>query len=54
MAERTRGFRSDRATLLTGRGTWQAIHRAAPWIAVAVMFVLVNSTSFGYPTLYVE
>ena len=54
IARRADGYRLDRAALLTGRGSWLALQRAAPWIAVAAMFVLVNIDIFGYPTLYVE
>lgn len=49
-----RAFKLDRAALPTGRNAWLALHGAAPWIIIAVMFVLVNIDIFGYPTLYVE
>jgi hypothetical protein len=36
------------------RNIERRLRRAAPWIVVAIMALLVNVDVFGYPTLYVE
>ena len=40
--------------LQRSRGVVRRLGVATPWIVVAVMAVLVNIDTFGYPTLYVE